>query len=172
MSTIEKLNAEQAHRHVAALGELLRDSVEGGASVGYILPLPQAEVEQYWHGVIAEVAAGTKILLIAWADGEIAGTVQLELATKPNGRHRAEVQKLLVLRRFRGRGIAGQLMSALEEEARAAHRTLLILDTIQGDTAERLYPKWGFVQSGIIPNFATFPDGRMGDTVVFYKLLE
>ena len=44
----------------------------------------------------ADVAAGTRILLAAWDDAMLVGTVMLEFASSPNQPHRAEVQKLLV----------------------------------------------------------------------------
>lgn len=152
---IEKLTAEQ----VESLCDLLRDGVESGASIGYLLPLAQADVESYWRGVIEEVRQGIKILLVARQNGEVAGSVQLELATRPNGRHRAEVQKLMVHTRFWRRGIGVKLMKAL------------VLDTRRGDSAEPLYVKLGYIPFGIVPDFALGTDGVLSDTVFFYKKL-
>jgi GNAT superfamily N-acetyltransferase len=168
---IEKLTAEQAESLFVPLCDLLRDGVESGASIGYLLPLAQADVESYWRGVIEEVREGTKILLVARQDGEIAGSVQLELVTHPNGRHRAEVQKLMVHTRFRRQGIGVKLMKALEEAAHDAHRTLLVLDTRRGDSAEPLYAKLGYIPFGVVPDFALGTDGVLSDTVFFYKQL-
>lgn len=168
---IEKLTAEQVESLFVPLCDLLRDGVESGASIGYLLPLAQADVESYWRGVIEEVRQGIKILLVARQNGEVAGSVQLELATRPNGRHRAEVQKLMVYTRFRRQGIGVKLMRALEEAARDANRTLLVLDTRRGDSAEPLYVKLGYIPFGIVPDFALGTDGVLSDTVFFYKQL-
>ena len=62
-------------------------------------------------------------------------------------------------------------MIAAEEQARAAGKTLLVLDTVTGGDAERLYERLGWTRVGVIPNFALFPDGRFCDTTVFYKQL-
>ena len=99
------------------------------------------------------------------------GTVQLELATKPNARHRAEVQKLMVLQSQRGQGIGKLLMEAIEGVAQEHNRMLLVLDTRQGDTAEQLYRKIGYVEAGIIPSYARNAAGSLDATVLFYKLL-
>ncbi len=103
---------------------------------------------------------GRRLLLAAFADGELVGTVQVVLALPPNQPHRAEIAKLLVHRSARGRGIARLLMEHAEAEARAEGRTLLVLDTVTGDAAERLYERMGWNKVGVIPGYALYPDGR------------
>jgi hypothetical protein len=49
---------------------------------------------------------------------------------------------------------------------------LLVLDTVTGDAAERLYTRLGWTRVGVIPNYALYPDGRPCDTTVFWKALE
>jgi acetyltransferase len=117
------------------------------------------------------VTQGKRILLVSSEAGDVTGAVQLALATKQNGLHRAEVQKLIVHTGFRNRGIARALLGAAEESARAAGRTLLVLDTEQGSVAEKLYEKFGYTRSGVIPHYALNADGSLITTVVFYKLL-
>ena len=103
---IERLNAEQASAVLGQLIEQLRDVVDGGAAVGFLPPLSEAEARSYWAGVVAEVERGSRVLLAARQGDDVVGSVQLELSARPNGRHRAEVQKLLVHTRARGQGIA------------------------------------------------------------------
>jgi hypothetical protein len=62
-------------------------------------------------------------------------------------------------------------MGEVEESARAAGRTLLVLDTEQGSVAEKLYEKCGYTRAGVIPQYALSADGSLITTVVFYKLL-
>lgn len=50
-------------------------------------------------------------------------------------------------------------------------RCLLVLDTVTGGDAERLYMRLGWTRAGIIPNYALFPDGRWCDTTIFWKQL-
>ena len=171
MHKVERLSEEQAKALLPELVALLQDSVHNGSSVGFLPPLTSDVAESYWLETFDEVTQGKRILLVAREEEEVAGSVQLALATKQNGLHRAEVQKLIVHTRFRGRGIARALMSAIEEAARQAGRTLLVLDTEQKSVAERLYPKCGYTRVGIIPQYALSAEGFLINTVVFYKLL-
>jgi GNAT superfamily N-acetyltransferase len=81
------------------------------------------------------------------------------------------VAKLLVRKAWRRRGAARALMAAIESVAREAGRSLLVLDTMQGSTAEQMYRSLGWIEVGPIPDYAAWPDGRLGATVVFYKRL-
>jgi GNAT superfamily N-acetyltransferase len=168
---IDRLSEQQAIVLLPQLKALLQDAVDGGASVGFLPPLSSVEAEDYWAGALRDMAQGARILLVASEAGEIMGAVQLELANRRNALHRAEVQKLFVHRRFRNRGIARLLMSAVESAAREAGRTLLVLDTQRGSAAEQLYVKYGYTRAGIIPQYARSPDGMLHDTVLFYRLL-
>jgi GNAT superfamily N-acetyltransferase len=171
MAKIVKLSAAQTRSALPQLAELLQDSLASGASVGFLPPLNTSDAESYWRETAQEVESGERLLLAAYEDGALAGTAQLALALKPNAQHRAEVQKLLVHTSRRGRGVAGELMAALETEARAAGRSLLVLDTERGSVAEKLYPRYGYTQAGVIPRYALRADGSFCDTVVFYRLL-
>ncbi|MEO5844051.1 MAG: GNAT family N-acetyltransferase [Caldimonas sp.] len=155
---------------VAALAALLIDCVDGGASVSFMQPLDVGRAETFWRGVAAGVAAGDRALFVA-DDGEgIVGTVQLVLGQPENQPHRADVSKMLVHRRARRQGIGAALMRSAEEGARAAGRTLLVLDTASAD-AERLYARLGWQRCGTIPGYALLPQGGPCDTTFFYRVL-
>ena len=171
MQSIRSISAEEGIRLLPELVALLQDAVEDGASVGFLLPLAQAMNERYWEDCLTEVHTGNRILLVAQTDGNLAGSVQLDLATKPNALHRAEVQKLLVHTRYRKQGFGSRLMAAVEDVARQLGRTLLVLDTLEGDNGERLYERCGYIRVGEIPKYARLSDGSLRGTVVFYKLL-
>jgi GNAT superfamily N-acetyltransferase len=166
---IERLDGEAARAHRESLAEVLRDCVEGGASVSYMAPFPRESALAAFAAIEPEVDAGSRVLLAAFADGELVGTVQMAAAWPPNQPHRADVAKLLVRRSARGRGVARLLMERLECEAQAEGKTLLVLDTVTGGDAERLYERLGWNRVGVIPNYALFPDGRPCDTTVFWK---
>ena len=168
---IERLTAAQAADALEELIEILRDSVDHRASVGFLPPLAPEEARRYWAQVIADLERGGRVLLVARLAGHIAGTVQLEPASKRNATHRAEVQKLLVHTSARRQGIGGALMQAIEREAIGLGRTLLVLDTVKGDDAERLYPRLGYTRAGEIPHYAISADGGLDTTVVFYRLV-
>ena len=168
---IRQLSAAEGRRHLSALAEVLHDCVEGGASVSFMAPFSQAAAESFFEKALDGVERGERILLAAFDQSKLVGTVQIVTATPPNQPHRADVAKLLVLRSARGQGVATRLMEQVEEASRAAGKTLLVLDTVTGGDAERLYMRMGWNRVGVIPNYALFPDGRMCDTTVFWKEL-
>jgi len=169
--SIHVLAADEAAGRLAELSAVLIDSVESGASVGFLTPMTRAKADAFWQGVIAGVAAGGRRLLVAEdGAGAIAGTVQLVFAAAENQPHRADVSKLLVLRSARRQGIGEALMQAAEAEARAAGRTVLVLDTATAE-AERVYARAGWTRLGALPDYALMPDGSLCDTVFYYKRL-
>lgn len=164
---------EELAARTAEFAALLRDAVEHGASIGFTLPLADAEVADYWRQVAAGTAAGHRRVLVARdAAGRLLGSAQLALEMRANGRHRAEVQKVLVLAACRGAGVGGALMAHLEAEARADGRTLLFLDTSVGaGGAVRFYERLGYTPAGGIPDYAMDPDGQLRANAIFYKRL-
>jgi GNAT superfamily N-acetyltransferase len=148
----------------------LQDAVHGGASVGFLAPLSDDTAVHYWRRVFAHLSDGL-YLWVAESDGTIIGSVQLECYRKENGRHRAEVQKLLVHSACRGRGVSRLLMRTVETFAKADGRTLLVLDTQVGSVAEAVYRHLGWQPAGQIPDYATSPNGVLHATVYFYKQL-
>ncbi len=168
---IRILDHAAAAAALPALVDILVDCVNGGASVGFMNPFGPADAHPWWTGVLEEVGAGRTVLFGALADGEVVGTAQLIPATKPNQPHRADVSKLLVHSRARGSGIGAALMRAVEDEARRRGLRVLVLDTATGSDAERLYPRLGWDRTGVIPDYALWPDGGLCDTTVFYKRL-
>lgn len=168
---IKQLSAEEGRRYLTALAEVLVDCVEGGASVSFMAPFPQSAAESFFEKVVEGIQRGERILLAAFEDSKLAGTVQIVTATPANQPHRADIAKLLVRRSARGQGIAKSLMEHAEEASRLAGKTLLVLDTVTGGKAERLYMRLGWTRAGVIPNYALFPDGTPCDTTIFWKQL-
>jgi ribosomal protein S18 acetylase RimI-like enzyme len=149
------------------LTDLLIATVDDGASVGFLPPLGQEEARAYWDGVLAPGV----ILFVAEEDGRIAGTVQLQFALKLNGRHRAEIARLMVHPGFRRRGIGRLLMERAETAAIVDGRTLLVLDTRERDPSNNLYRSLGYIKAGRIPHYARSASGTFDATVFYYKEL-
>jgi GNAT superfamily N-acetyltransferase len=166
---IRRLSAAEGRQYVGALADVLLDCVQGGASVSFMASLTKPEAEAFFEQVVEGVERGERILLAAFLDSELLGTVQILTATPPNQPHRADIAKLLVHRSARGQGVATRLMEKVEEASRSAGKTLLVLDTVTGGDAERLYMRLGWTKTGVIPKYALFPDGRFCDTTVFWK---
>lgn len=159
---------------VEALAEVLMDCVEGGASIGFMLPLARSQAIAFWEHALAGAERGERVVLVAEdvATQTIVGTVQLVLTVPENQPHRADVAKMQVHRSARRRGVGAALLKAIEEEARMAGRTLLVLDTVTGSDAERLYSSLGWQRCGEIPGYALWPQGGLCSTTVFYRQLE
>lgn len=170
---LRQIGPDQVDAVVAPLAEVLLDCVEGGASVSFMWPLPRERALVFWRGVAESVKAGERFLLIGLdrASGRIDGTVQVVLAQPDNQPHRADVAKMLVHRRARRHGLAQALLAEAERAARSAGKTVLVLDTVTGGDAERLYARCGWQRVGESPNYALMPDGRPCSTTYFHRQL-
>jgi GNAT superfamily N-acetyltransferase len=170
--SVRRIGANEAVACVEALADVLIDCVEGGASVSFMLPLPREKALAFWRGVAEGVARNERALLIAETrEGELLGTVQLITAQPDNQPHRADVAKMLVSPKARRRGIAQQLMVAVDAVAREEGKTVLVLDTVTGGDAERLYERAGWQRAGVVPKYALMPDGEFCATTFYYKHL-
>lgn len=168
---VRRLAGPELHAHLDALAGVLADCVAGGASVSYLNPFSHADARAAFEGWAAEAEQSGRLILGAFDDGNLVGTVQVILALPPNQPHRAEIAKMLVHRSARKRGVGRLLMEQAESEARAEGKTLLVLDAVTGGDAARLYARLGWTTVGVIPNYALYPDGRPCDTTVFFKAL-
>lgn len=170
--TLRELDGAQALARVAELAAVLRDCVEGGASVGFMLPLAEGRPEAFWRQVAASVAAGERHLFVAEDEtGRICGTLSLVIDMPDNQPHRADVSKMLVHRRARRQGVAERLLRALEAKARELGKTTLVLDTVTGSDASRVYERLGWRRAGDIPNYALMPEGEACSTTYYFKPL-
>lgn len=159
---------ERMAPYIESLADLLVLVVQEGASVGYLPPLDRSEAIAYWSQLPSEEA----IVFVAVLQDAIVGTVQLHLCAMPNGRHRAEIAKLMTSPAYRRRGIGRLLMQEAESRARAEGRTLLVLDTREGDGSNRLYSSMGYELAGKIPKYAQSANGELDATLVYYKHLD
>jgi GNAT superfamily N-acetyltransferase len=163
-------------RHVSegdleGLVDVLVDCVDGGASVSFMRPFTRERATAFWRDVADGVESATRVLLVAEDTRGICGTVQLIVDLPENQPHRADLAKMLVHRRARRQGLGAALMRAAEAAATACGKTLLVLDTVTGGDAERLYERLGWRRVGTIPDYALFPDGGFCATTVFYRTL-
>ena len=156
---------------IGELADVLVDCVEGGASVSFMLPLTRDRARTFWRSLAEDVTQGHRLLFVARDAAGIVGTVQAILSQPENQPHRADVAKMLVHRRGRRGGLGAALIQAAEDGARAAGKTLLVLDTATGSDAERLYERLGWQRAGVIPDYALWPHGGLCATTLFYRRL-
>ncbi|WHX98157.1 GNAT family N-acetyltransferase [Neobacillus sp. DY30] len=165
MLIIEEI--ESIETYLDQLSNLLVKVVDDGASIGFLPPMNLSDAKQYWQTVLNP----NVILFIAKINNEIVGTIQVHLCTKQNGLHRAEIAKLMTGPNARRKGVARALMKVAEERAVNEGRTLLVLDTREGDPSNHLYQSIGFIPAGRIPHFALSGKGELDTTVIYYKKL-
>jgi GNAT superfamily N-acetyltransferase len=167
---IRRLDAEAYAAAVPGLGALLLDAVEGGASVNFLAGLTLAEATGWWADRAAAVRDGSMVPFVAIdPDDAIVGSTVLFPAPQPNGPHRAEIGKVLVLRSARRRGIARALMATAEAHAFAIGRWLLSLDTHEGTEAESMYRDLGWTEFGRFPDHSLTTTGSLLAAVYFWK---
>ncbi|MBW8812338.1 MAG: GNAT family N-acetyltransferase [Caulobacterales bacterium] len=166
---IRTLSPAEAPAAAPALAAVLLDCVAGGASVSFMADLTAEQALAFWQD--QATADDGRAILVAEDEAGVLGVVQVIPAWAPNQPHRADISKLLVHRRARRRGAAEALMRAAEGAGREMGKTLLVLDTVTGGDAERLYARLGWSRAGVIPDFALMPDGAPCATTVFYKAL-
>jgi GNAT superfamily N-acetyltransferase len=152
------------------LAAVLRDCVDGGASVSFMRPLTHERAVAFWRGIAQSVADGDRAMLVAEDADGICGTVHLVLSQPENQPHRGELSKMLVHRRARCQGVGAALLRAAEDTARECAKTLLVLDTAS-DEAERLYERQGWTRVGVIPGYALLPEGGLCATTLYYRNL-
>lgn len=101
----------------------------------FLPPLSHEKLLSWWKERISETTNGTRLifLLLSHSDvsdppkgPELMGVVMLTMSPAETGSFRANVDKLLVHKNFRGRGGAKALMKALETEAESRGRKLLV----------------------------------------------
>ncbi|MES2693998.1 MAG: GNAT family N-acetyltransferase [Verrucomicrobiota bacterium] len=172
---IESLATPVLEKDREELIALLTECVAGGASIGFLAPLARGEAEAYWDKIIGDLRGGYRILLAVRESesGDIIGSAQLALEARANGRHRAEVQKVMVRPAARRRGIASELMRVVEAMARERQVTLLFLDTSDSHAGARpLYEALRYVYVGGIPGYALNTHGKPEANAIYYKMIE
>lgn len=156
---------EIIEEHVDELSELLIQVVEDDASIGFLPPLQLSDANKYWMNVLNPEV----LLFVAKINNQIVGSVQLQLCTKQNGGHRAEIAKLMTHPNYQRNGIGRSLMKNVEERAKQEGRSLLVLDTREGDPSNFLYSSIGYIHAGKIPYYAKSANGELHSTVLYYK---
>lgn len=162
------VSSSDLEEQVASFAELFKETVNGGASLGYVAPVTHNAARDYWLGIRPELDSGVRLLLAAYAEEQLVGAGQLFLPDWPAARHRSEVHKVLVGSQMRGHGVGKQLMTALHETSRRRGRSLILLNTRRGGSAERFYMRLGYKQVGVVPGYIAAQGGLRYDSVMLY----
>lgn len=170
MNVVE-LDAETVERAIDEFGQLLLDAHEAGMALGLAAPLERADAMSAYRAAAARLEPGERILLAALDGDDVIGAVQLDRSEAGNGRHRAEVRRLVVRADRRGTGIGRALMEAVVDSARALDLRLLWLSTHEGTDADRIYERLGWTRAGVIPDYAVLPNGELAGNAFYFLRL-
>jgi acetyltransferase len=168
---LRRVTAESFAHYRPGLIELLLDAVGQGWSLGFKADLDAAQARSYFDEVLSDVEQGNLLLWVVVRDEQVQASVQLALCQKLDGRHRAQVQKLLVQQQAQRHGLGQQLMTALEQGARQHQRGLLHLDIQAGAPAEAFYRALGYTRVGEIPDYTSGPNDDYHSTAIYFKSL-
>ncbi|HEX7626801.1 MAG TPA: GNAT family N-acetyltransferase [Gaiellaceae bacterium] len=168
--TIVELDAAGVEARIDELAQLLLGAHEAGMALGLASPLSRAGAAAAYRVTAAKLSPDR--VLLAALDGDVlAGAVQLTRSDAGNGRHRAEVQRLVVRADRRGQGVGRLLLEAAVAKARELGLRLLWLTTHEGTDADRIYQRLGWSRAGVIPDYAELPDGELRANAFFYLQL-
>lgn len=165
------LDAAGVEEHLGALAQLLLDAHASNMALGLAPSLTRAGAEAAWHEAASRIEPGERVQLAALDGDALVGAVHLARATAANGRHRAEIQRLVVRADNRGKGVARVLMDAAVDHARALGLRLLWLSTHAGTDADRVYERLGWTRAGVIPDYAQLPSGDLAESAFYYLKL-
>lgn len=169
--TIRRFDPAHDAALLPGLAAIMVEAVAEGASIGFMAGFDQAQSLAWWQARSRAAAAGEVLILVASDADGVTGTVSLVPAMMPNQLHRADVAKMMVAARAQRQGVGAALLSAVEALALTMGRTTLVLDTISGSAAARLYERCGWMRVGEIPAYALMPDGAMAPTTYYCKSL-
>lgn len=126
-----------AHAHLTPYVAALHASciTHDGLIATFLPPLHHEKLLAWWKERIAEVAAGTRVIVLLLEESEpgsrakgteLVGVVMLGMPPSETGPFRGFVEKLLVNPKNRSRGFARMMLGALEGEAVRRGKTLLV----------------------------------------------
>lgn len=148
------------------LVSLLRDSIVNNYSVGFLASDSDESLKEFWK---TELANPNNVILSAWDESRIIGTVIITRETRTNGRHRGEFRKLMVLSKHQRSGIGAKLEKLACIMAKEIGISLLYLDSATDFLVTEKYESWGWKRVGSIPKYAAEPSGKLVATTFFYK---
>lgn len=154
-----------------ALNEILIETVGLGASVGFLAPLSLDEATGFWRKIGEALAGGERLIWGAWEGATLVGTVQIVVGMPGNQQHRVDLVKLMTHPAHRGGGIGAALTRVAEVEAARLGKSLIVLDTVAGNPAQRLYERLGYTAAGVIPDYARSSAGPLEPTCIMFKRL-
>jgi ribosomal protein S18 acetylase RimI-like enzyme len=156
---VRRLTADEAGTFRALRIEgLTLDAATFGSDAGEEAARPDA----WFEARIGEGVFG------AFIGGALVGIAGYTRQTSAKQRHKAQLYGMYLRADQRGLGIAGKLVAAVIEHARAAGAEMLLLACHAGNRAAiRLYELAGFQRYGVEPRALRQPDGSYTDDALY-----
>jgi len=168
---IEALDAAAAGSAERLLAAALIEAVAEGGDLGFRAPLSLDRARTVWHDVTAAVAGGRRLLLAAWQDGVIAGSVEIDLALPETASHLARLERLMVATAFRRRGIGRALVARAEQAALRIGRRILSASLREGSSAEQVLLAADWLLAGRIPGASIDAAGTPSASLFLWRAL-
>jgi acetyltransferase len=140
-------------------------------ALGTLESIGREGLERAYREAVAALDDRDRVLLVADDDGEVVAMAQLVRSAVMNASHRAEVQRVAVADRARGRSVGREIMAATEDAARMLQISLLWLTTHDGSEACAFYEALGYSKMGVMPDYSRRPDGTLSPGAFYYKEL-
>jgi GNAT superfamily N-acetyltransferase len=165
---IRRLAAAEVLDRKQEFAQLLRDAIESGGTVGFVLPAEDDKLDRYWTGVAREMESGERELFAAFDDGKVVGSLQLAYEKAESVSHRADLQKLFVLLDYRRRGIARSLLIEALHRMPALGLLMFTITTRFDSATESLVSALRFTRWGVLPHYGVTPEGVLHDASMYY----
>lgn len=155
----------------AEVAVLLQTAVSQGAALGWVDPPSDEEVAALLGDVRIGLDRGCTGIAVERTAGRVVGFGYWRRHARPTHAPHADLERVVVDVRHRGRGVGRRLVRALVESARAAGIEVVTLD-VRGDNrgAVRLYQREGFTTYGVLPSFVAVGARRV-DKVLMQRRL-
>lgn len=130
------------------------------------------EERDYVAGALRSIQKGDRVQVLAFVDGELAGSTEITRDPFDSNRHRGGLG-ISVAQKFRGQGVGELLMRTVIEEAKARLEGVrLVTLTVFGNNpnAIRLYEKVGFVEYGRLPGGVLHRDQYVDEVYMAKRL--
>lgn len=147
-----------SHEQKSKLIELYNSVIKNESILGYQSELTATEAEIVQQEIARSVESGGQELMFAKFQNEVVGMVLLTPSKLPNCAHRVELSKGLISNEYRNKGILQKALLEIGCRAVSKGYTQIVLDVRAGTRSEKIWRKAGFIQYGLLEDYA-----RVGD---------
>ncbi|MFC0407996.1 GNAT family N-acetyltransferase [Roseomonas elaeocarpi] len=169
--TVEILDAAAASSAERRLMQISQDAHDAGReNTGHYAPAERTK--EYWRKVSSDAAVGKCLLLAAWLDGQMMGTIQIRLAQTAQTRHRAELTDLLIHPSAGARGLDVALIQRAEQAARGIGRQLISARILEDSKLQSLFLGGDWTLGGRLPDYVRDGPGEGRAILFFWKSLQ